>query len=72
MNFYKKDMRCVIPPFEKGWAGWIENIGGRYASYNKSLTQLSGNLRQHMTDAERSFWSKMRGEKLKRLLVTNY
>lgn len=34
-------------------------------SYNKSLKQLSRNLRKNMTDAERLIWSKIRGKQLK-------
>lgn len=34
-------------------------------SYNKSLKQLSRNLRRNMTDAERLLWSKIRGKQLK-------
>ena len=34
-------------------------------SYNKSLTQLSRNLRRNMTDAERLLWSKIRSKQLK-------
>ena len=36
-------------------------------SYNKSLKQLSRNLRRNMTDAERLLWSKLRGKQLKGL-----
>ena len=54
-------------PFRKGGAGWIENIGGRYAAYNKSLTPLSGNLKQRITDAERLLLSNMRGKQFKDL-----
>ena len=34
-------------------------------SYNKSLKQLSRNLRINMTDAEKLLWSKIRGKQLK-------
>ncbi len=34
-------------------------------SYNKSLKQLSRNLRKNLTDAERLIWSKIRGKQLK-------
>ena len=34
-------------------------------SYNKSLKQLSRNLRRNMTDAERLLWSKIRSKQLK-------
>ena len=33
--------------------------------YNKSLKQLSRNLRRNMTDAEKLLWSKIRGKQLK-------
>jgi very-short-patch-repair endonuclease len=36
-------------------------------SYNKSLKQLSRNLRRNMTDAEMLLWSKLRGKQLKGL-----
>jgi very-short-patch-repair endonuclease len=32
--------------------------------YNKSLKQLSRNLRRNMTDAEKLMWSKIRGKQL--------
>jgi len=32
--------------------------------YNKSLKQLSRNLRKNMTDAEKLVWSKIRGKQL--------
>jgi len=32
--------------------------------YNKSLKQLSRNLRRNMTDAEKLLWSKIRGKQL--------
>ncbi len=32
--------------------------------YNKSLKQLSRNLRKNMTDAEKLLWSKIRGKQL--------
>ncbi|OGW74224.1 MAG: hypothetical protein A3J72_07880 [Nitrospirae bacterium RIFCSPHIGHO2_02_FULL_40_19] len=35
-------------------------------SYNKSLKQISRNLRRNMTDAETLLWSKLRGKQLKR------
>ncbi len=35
--------------------------------YNKGLKQLSRNLRKSMTDAERLFWSRIRGKQLKGL-----
>ena len=41
--------------------------GGTMLSYNKSLKQLSGNLRRNMTDAESVLWSKIRGKQLKGL-----
>lgn len=34
-------------------------------SYNKSLKELSRNLRKNMTDAESLLWSKIRGKQLK-------
>ena len=34
-------------------------------SYNKSLKQISRNLRRNMTDAETLLWSKLRGKQLK-------
>ncbi len=34
-------------------------------SYNKSLKQMSRNLRRNVTDAERLLWSKIRGKQLK-------
>ena len=34
-------------------------------SYNKSLKQISRNLRRNMTDAEMLLWSKLRGKQLK-------
>lgn len=34
-------------------------------SYNKSLKQISRNLRSNMTDAETLLWSKLRGKQLK-------
>jgi very-short-patch-repair endonuclease len=36
-------------------------------SYNKSLKQISRNLRKNMTDAETLLWSKIRGKQLKGL-----
>ncbi len=33
-------------------------------SYNKSLKQISRNLRRNMTDAEMLLWSKLRGKQL--------
>ena len=47
-------------------------------TYNKSLKQLSRNLRRNMTDAERLLWSKLRGKQLKGLqfyrqkIIDNY
>ena len=35
-------------------------------SYNKSLKQISRNLRRNMTDAKSLLWSKLRGKQLKR------
>ena len=35
-------------------------------SYNKTLKQISRNLRKNMTDAETLLWSKLRGKQLKR------
>ena len=40
--------------------------GGPMLSYNKSLKQISRNLRRNMTDAETLLWSKLRGKQLKR------
>ena len=34
-------------------------------AYNKSLKQISRNLRRNMTDAETLLWSKLRGKQLK-------
>ncbi|MBU2590942.1 MAG: endonuclease domain-containing protein [Nitrospinota bacterium] len=34
-------------------------------SYNKSLKQISRNLRRNMTDAETLLWAKLRGKQLK-------
>ena len=34
-------------------------------SYNKTLKQISRNLRKNMTDAETLLWSKLRGRQLK-------
>ncbi len=34
-------------------------------SYNKSLKQISRNLRRNMTDTEMLLWSKLRGKQLK-------
>ena len=34
-------------------------------TYNKSLKQLSRNLRKNMTDAEKSLWLKIREKQLK-------
>src|SRR4030042_2382902 len=34
-------------------------------SYNKSLKQISRNLRRNMTDAEMLLWSKLRGKQLR-------
>ena len=34
-------------------------------SYNKSLKQVSRNLRRNLTDAESLLWSKIRGKQLK-------
>jgi very-short-patch-repair endonuclease len=36
-------------------------------SYNKNLKQISRNLRNSMTDAEKLLWSKLRGKQLKGL-----
>ena len=47
-------------------------------TYNKSLKQLSRNLRRNMTDAEMLLWSKLRGKQLKGLqfyrqkIIDNY
>ena len=39
--------------------------GGHMLSYNKSLKQISSNLRRDITDAETVLWSKLRGKQLK-------
>jgi len=36
-------------------------------TYNKSLKQISRNLRRNMTDAEMLLWSKLRGKKVQGL-----
>jgi len=56
----------IVPPLEKGGEGGFENVlKTDMLTYNKSLKQLSRNLRKNMTDAEKLLWLKIREKQLK-------
>jgi hypothetical protein len=53
VKYSLKGILIDIPPLEKGGEGGFENLCNvDMLPYNKSLKELSGNLRRNITDAE--------------------
>ena len=51
-----------LPPFEKGGRG--DFLRTMTLRYNENLKSKARQLRKHMTDSERTLWSRLRGKQV--------